>query len=335
MATDNRSASGEAKSYQRLAIEAVIAARPAGDPAKALYEHADVQQTLARFEAADTAALKAQARYRRWKQRGLRATTFGVMLGALLLLPFDLPRVTIGALQTLALLTTFTAIVVVTKWRPLDTWMASRAKAERLRGRIFERIVNAPGGGAAADAASAKLDIVMRAYIEDQIRFFNRRTGEHKRRASEISPLRLLGYLVILIAFGIGLVVTLSASGIKISPVSEWLERWIGLSNSNRWQLALTTAASGILSYSAARTLMDEDSRKAALYGATAKKLERLIAREHPAAVAFAASGDQAAVAAFFARARTVLEQEHAVWSFVHDVEDEDEDARAAATKAR
>lgn len=340
MTTTAKSPIAAPKSYQRAALEASLEGKPADDPARALVASSGVQQTLAAFETADAAAMAAQGRYRRWMRRGLRATTLGVLIGAMLLLPIDawiegVPRYVIGALQALAVFTTFAAVVAVARWRPLDTWMASRAKAERLRGAVFEQIVDAQVGGEPGTVAKAKLDVFMRAYIEDQIGFFEARTRQHRRLASDLSPVRLVGYSIICIGAITSVVVVLSKFGIAIAPVTDWLERWIGLTNSNRWQLALTTAASGLMSYATQRTLLDEDARKAALYDATAKKLRRLIDREHAATAAAAAKGDDTAVKAFFAKARTILELEHAVWSFVHDVGDGEEGDRAVDARAR
>ncbi len=340
MTTADKAAPAPAKSYQRLAIEKVVAARGPGDPAAALYALADAQATLAAFETADTAAIAAQERYQRWKERGLQATTFGVFVGALLLLPFGdrldgWPRTVIGALQTLALLTTFAAIVIVAKFKPQDSWMISRGTAERLRGEIFERVAAAQVSGDAGTVASAKLALIREAYIDDQVGFFEKRTRDHRKRASETSPLRIAGYLVILLAVALGAVVTLRALGVAPVLVVARVDQWIGLAHTSQWQLALTTWASGILSYATARSLMHEDARKAALYDVTAKKLKTLIRREYAVMSVAAARGENAAVAAFFDKARTILEQEHAVWSFVHDFSDDEGTASAEATSAR
>ena len=68
---------------------------------------------------------------------------------------------------------------------------------------------------------------------------------------------------------------------------------------------------------------MEEDERKAALYAVTAKKLRRLIDRDLSKVQTATANGDETALRTFFAEARSILEQEHAVWSFIRPSDDD------------
>ncbi len=101
--------------YQRIEIDKYLASVVATAPIRAVAESDAVQERLAEFERADVAALKAQSLYRRAARTALRATTFGTLVGALLLLPLDryldgAPRIVVGALQTLSLFCTLGAI---------------------------------------------------------------------------------------------------------------------------------------------------------------------------------------------------------------------------------
>lgn len=318
-------------SYQRAAIASVIQEMPTDAPGRTIVQSSSVQDTLTAFEAADAFALAAQARYRSWGRRGLQATTFGILVGAILLFPLEgittgWVRTGIGAFQTLALLMTFGAMLFITWLRPLDQWMIHRAEAERLRGKIFEAIIQAPAPATQTPRAVAegKLLLLLGAYINDQLLFFDKRATELKRAASKISPLRVAAYTIILCAFLLGLAALIGTFGLPTPGLIGRIVALLQLPDASRWQLGLTTMASGLLAYATARTLMDEDERKAALYLATAKKLRRLLDRDHAAVAAAAAAGDEAPVCQLFEKARQILAQEHAVWSFIRERDDEE-----------
>lgn len=319
-----------ATSYQRAAIEEFLKSLPADAPIRSVVASAGVSTQIDAYETADARALAAQAGYRAWGRRGLRATTFGILIGALLLLPLDrwfagTPRTVIGALQTLALVITFGATLLIMWLKPLDQWMSHRAEAEQFRGKIFAAILNGttPAGAYPAAVARQKLDLLMAAHISDQLSFFDKRTGEHKKLASNFSPVRLLGYLLIISAAALGLAALINGLGISLPDALKRLVDLLVLPDANRWQLGITTMASGVLAHATARTLMEDDMRKAALYAVTATKLRRLVARDLPKVQAATANGDETALRTFFAEARSILEQEHAVWSFIRPADDE------------
>jgi uncharacterized membrane protein YidH (DUF202 family) len=319
-----------ATSYQRAAIEAFLKSLPADAPIRSVVASAGASTQIDAYETADARAMAAQARYRAWGRRGLRATTFGILIGALLLLPLDqwfagTPRTVVGALQTLALVITFGATLFIMWLKPLDQWMSHRAEAEQLRGKIFAAILNgaAPAGADPAAVAKQKLDLLMAAHINDQLHFFDKRTGEHKKLASNFSPVRLLGYLLIVGAAALGMAALINGLGVPIPDPLRWLVDLLVLPDANRWQLGIATMASGVLAHATAHTLMEEDLRKAALYAVTAKKLRRLIDRDLPEVKAATANGDETTLRKYFVDARAILEQEHAVWSFIRPSEDE------------
>lgn len=320
--------------YQRQAIERCVAELPAGAPLAAVVASPDVQQALAKFEAADQEAMVSQARCRNWNWRGIAATTFGTLAGAFLLLPIDhqvegLPRQAIGAAQTLALAVSSIATLIVAWLNPLDAWRADRGKAEQERAHIFAVIVDAPlpGGASAAAAAQQKLDVTVRAFIQDQLAYFEKRAAEHTRLASKSAPLHLMAYLLILIAFLLGTAAYLKGWGFALPPLLGHVVDLLAVPEASRWQLGITTMASGILAYATARALMDEDERKAKLYTVTAARLKALLKAPLTEARAAASLGNEGPLRDLFARTRTILEHEHAVWSFLRSTEGDAEPA--------
>ncbi len=135
--------------------------------------------------------------------------------------------------------------------------------------------------------------------------------------------MRILGYLLIVGAGVLGLAALINGLGIPLPNALKRLVDLLVLPDANRWQLGIATMASGVLAHATARTLMEEDMRKAALYAVTATKLRRLINRDLPKVKAATASGDETALRKFFVDARAILEQEHAVWSFIRPSDDE------------
>jgi hypothetical protein len=314
----------QAARYQRAAIERYLATLPATAPLHAVAGSREINTTIAQFEAADAEALAAQERYRKWGLRGLTATTCGVLIGALLLMPLDAWfnlqwRIAVGALQTLMLLITFGAALLILWLRPLDQWMSFRAEAERLRGEIFRTILatSSPPSVDAKALALQKLELLKSAYIDDQLKYFRRRAREHRRYANQASPLRLFAYALIVLGAVLGSASLIRGFGFALPRVLECIVDWLALPNLSRWQLGLTTIASGVLAFTAQRSLMNEDARKAALYTVTADRLTRVLENELPSVRAVATNGDSEAVNWFFKTVRTILEQEHAVWSYM------------------
>ena len=312
--------------YQRQAIQKVLDKLSPDAPVRAVVASQAVQSVLSTYETADKKAGEAQAAFNSWGQRGILATTCGVLIGALFLFPLDAhlngtAGLVAHKLQTAALFVTIFAGVMNFIGKPRHHWMESRATAESSRGSIFAAIVASPGpeGADSSQMATQKLKLIDEAYISDQQKFFDRRGEEHKARARWWSPLRLVAYFIVGIAalIGLNLPDLLPRLAIQVpqnlSPVLAILD----LPEAGRWQLGLTTIAASFLAHATARTLMDEDARKAALYENTEKKLARHIARQRPAVLQAAATGDQHLLVSYFGEAQTILAQEHAVWSFV------------------
>jgi uncharacterized membrane protein YidH (DUF202 family) len=300
-------------------------------PLRQIVESPQVQMALAKFEAADRAAGAAQRRFRSWGRRGIAATTFGVLVGALLLFPIDelvagMPRIAIGALQTLALLTSVMATLVLSWRRPLEEWRSDRGKAERLRAHVLERILGAapPAGADVAQLVAGKRKVLEHAYIADQLEYLLARSEQHRRLAGKVTPLRLLSYAIIAAASLLGVVTLLRGFGV-VGPALHPAIAWLSVEDASRWQLGATTIASGLLAYATARTLLDEDERKATLYKATAARLQQIAGASGPGGGL--GSDAEAALMRQFEAARAILQQEHAVWSFLRLSETEEDEA--------
>ena len=211
------------RNYQLEAIDAALAGLPVDAPLRAIVRGEDVQAKLAAYEYADRKAVAEQTRFRFWGGVGLSATTFGVMVGALLLLPLDSWlsgqwRSVISGLQTLALVVMIGAAMLTGWLQPQQHWMLSRSAAERLRNEIFQSVLS--GGAPAVNGialSQQKLDLLMSAHLLDQLRFFQKRSREHERAAGDFTPLRLVGYLLIGCAIVLGVIASLYGLGVPLT----------------------------------------------------------------------------------------------------------------------
>jgi hypothetical protein len=310
--------------YQRLEIERFLGGLPAAAPLRAAVAAGGVWPAVDAFEAADKAAVAAQGRYRRAARLALRATTFGTLAGALLLLPLDqflngAPKYAIGALQTVSLICTLGAVWWLGRRRPVDAWMQSRAEAEQARGAIFEAVLEAHPAGAydAGTLTAEKLDCIQQAHIDDQLRYFDKASRRHAKAASRNSPLRLAGYVLIGAAFivgGVGLIQVAEAFGFVGFAALHGVASLFTASDLSRAQLGLGTMASSILAHATARSMLEQDERNAALYTLTARRLRAYLERNRGDVRARAAAGDLASVTAFYRGARQILEAEHTAW---------------------
>jgi len=310
--------------YQRAAIEEYLKGVPATAPIRAVVASPAVQDQLKAFEKADQDAIIAQARYRRYAYLALAATTLSALAGAVLILPLgqvlpEFPRPAASLIQTVSLLVSVIAIQWLLWRRPLDDWLASRARAEQLRGRIFEAILaeGTEDGGSSA-LVRQKLDCAMAAHVEDQLAFFKNSATRHRTTARALSPLSVLGYLLLTLAVAIGflgLPPLLTSFHVSVMPEIVAIAAALTPLEHSQWQLGFGTMASNLLAHMTARSMLDQDERKASLYEATADRISELVGAERAATEAAADQGDLAAVTAFFERLRRVLEGEHAAWS--------------------
>ena len=310
--------------YQRDAIAAYLATLPAISVLPPIVLSPAVQAKLATFEAADASALRFQSRFRRISTIALWATTIGTLIGALLLFPRvhalnGLPRSIIAVLQTAALIVAFISIQWIGRRKPVEAWMVNRAEAERLRGEIFEAVLDEPAPTAAdtAKLAAEKLGLLLAGYGDDQLTYFRRAAERHARAARRLTPLRMTGYLLLAVAVAMGGVATLHIATEAGLALPEWLQSWrngVVTNDPGLWQLGLGTMASCLIAHASTRALMDQNERIASLYSRTAAKLELIIAERYAGTQTAAAEGDASALYSFLDHIRDVLEQEHAAW---------------------
>jgi hypothetical protein len=322
--TNTRIADPKSKLYQRAKIEAYLQTVESDAPIRLAIDGPVAQSSLAAFEKADALALAFQQRYRRVGRLALWAATIGTLVGAFLLLPLDrwidaLSRGVIGGIQTMTLIVTFLAIQWIGWRKPIDQWMTHRAAAERQRGTVFEVIVTAigPAGTDGKSLSMQKLDCLMTAHVEDQLRYFDKSCIKHKMAAGRATPLRLVGYVLVGIAMVFGAAALVQFLVTLGWPVPDWLTQAanaIAITDANRWQLGLGTIASSLLAHTNARTMMDQDERNAALYAATARKVREYVRDELEGVRVKAKAGENEAIVTFFRGVRRILEAEHLAW---------------------
>lgn len=324
---------------QRAVMQRALDKHPPQGPVHAAARSEAVQQALAAYERADADALELQASYRRWARIVLRTTAVGGLLGAVVLLPPGLlggaapaVRGAVGGAQAVALVVGILAMQWIAWRRPLDGWMRERAEAEHQRGEVFRALVaaEAPPGADAKELTRQKLAVAMEAHVGDQLAFYKSACRRHSKGASRVSPLRLLGYVLIALALALSIASLFEGLASLARYMSwhlpgwfEWLAakaNWIVDNDGRRWQVVAGTISSSVLAYAAARSLLDQNERNLSLYTAVVQKLETLIETGRGAVDTAAAEGRVADVAAFLDEARTIMQSEHAVWIGINRV---------------
>lgn len=311
------------KLYQRREIEKAIAAHPMSVELRRVHESAAMQSALTEHEIRDAEAMRFQTHFKRAGRVMLGASTVGAVMGAVLLLPQSLvavlPPGLVGAAQTLALVIATLSAWWITASRRVDKWMGARAEAEELRGRYFRGFLQAPpaSGADAAKLLRGRLDVFHAAYVEDQLRFFEKRSKENEKACGRWTPLRLFGYALFVVVSILALPLIgrlLSWAGYSVWPWLAHLTDWLLTHEADRWRLAAATIASSLLAHASAQTLLDQNARTAALYRATAARVAQFLAVRRRDAEHAADRGDQVAVKSYVSDVQRILEAEHFAW---------------------
>lgn len=282
----------------------------------------DIEERLARFDQADTTALKEQKSYRRFGRLALWAMMTGTIIGALLLLPTERwidgrPRKITEALQALALILTFIAVIWIALRQSVGQWMQSRAAAERTRADVFRAIVRA--GANAKEVLAPALACFKDAHLDWQLGYFNNRGRRHRQSAGNATPFKVVGYLLAAVAVCLGVVGLANLAddlGFPPWPSVRTVVDWLLPYQPARWQLGLGAIASSILAFASARSFMDQDDRNASCYALAAAELQRIRTTDLPRAEAAAAAGNAADVMAFCEKVQAILDAEHLAWVY-------------------
>jgi hypothetical protein len=305
----------------RQALQLHLAKLAPDAPVRGAIAAPDVEDRIAKFDAADAIALREQSAYRRLGRFGLWAMLTGAIAGALVLLPLETmvpsrTRYAIEALQGVALIVTFVAIGWISVRKSVGQWMKARALAEGMRADVFRAVMRS--GVSVPELLPAALDCFKDAHLDWQLGYFRKRGRQHARAAGNLAPLRVLGYLLSALALvlaGIGLINLAAEMGFTMGALTGWARRW-AITESGRWQLGLGVIGSSVLAFASARTFMDQDERNASCYASVREKLESMERDELPAAEQAARGGKAADVMAFCEKVQTILDAEHLAWSF-------------------
>jgi hypothetical protein len=247
------------------------------------------------------------------------------VIGAVALLPirFDgLLRAALEAIQGLAMILTFVAVIWMGWHKPVGEWMRARAKAEGIRADLFRTIMQAADGTRTLLAPA--LDCFGIAHLGWQLGFYKKRGPEHRRAAGHISPYRITGYLLLVTALLLGFAgLVNSAEGLGWSwPPLTAAIKLIPLERPGAWQLGVGAIASNVLAFASARSFMDQDDRNASCYALAAQELEALERDELPKAKAAAVAGRFQDVQAFCEKVQSVLSAEHSAWTYSRPADD-------------
>ena len=200
--------------------------------------------------------------------------------------------------------------------KPAGYWMEFRAEAETIRAEVFRAIIDI---GAAKGLLAQALDCFGDAHLRWQSKFYKRRGPEHDKAAGHMTPVRIVGYLLLLAALVLGfagLVKMIAEWGLSWQPLTAAVA-WIPLERPGSWQLGLGAMASSILAFASARSYMDQDERNAECYKHAANQLDKLEAHDLPVAEVGAIAGKADEVRAFCEQVQAILSAEHNAWKFM------------------
>jgi hypothetical protein len=297
----------------------------ATSPLREVIASPDIQGRLAKFDAADAAALAEQRSYRRFGRFALWAMMVGTLLGAFALLPIrldDRPRLVLQVLQGLAMILMVGALVWIGLRKPVGQWMRARAEAERLRADVFRAIARAGVGD--RQLLAPALACFIDAHLDWQLGFFRKRGPQHRKAASQVAPFKIVGHVLLLAALLLGFAGLVKAAadlGWSWEPLTS-VARRLPFENLGSWQLGLGVMASSVLAFASARSFMDQDDRNAACYALAADELATIKREELSKAEAAAAAGNVADVLAFCEKVQSVLSAEHNAWVYARPPDD-------------
>lgn len=299
-------------------IEKHKATLAADAPLRTMLESQAFRDHLVGYEQMNRSAIKAQSRYRRWGLVALSLATLATLLAALTLLPIstlfphDATRYVSG-LQFAA--NAFSLLIVwqLNRTGAIDSWMTSRAEAERLRGMLFAELLRAPDppGADPSKTWQEKLELLEAAHLGYQQAYFESAARRNTTSARRLSLPRRLALAAIALAGVIGAITFLDWWPRDFTNLVPWLKL---VEEPIRWQLGLNTFASGLLAFASAHAMIHQNERNAVLFRRSAEQLAALRASEGKATADAARRGDGGQVLAYAQKAQAILEADHIVW---------------------
>ena len=291
-------------------------------PLRRVLEQPELTQIVARFRAADAAAIAAQARYKRIGRTGLYAATLATLIGSVFLLPLE-PWMTevrgaASALQIISLVIAFLAARLLALTRPFNAWMNKRAEAEIARVELFNQIVRADEMSRTGELSllSLKLEYFRRYQLDVQRRYYRGRGEQHAASLWRNNRWLSLSLSITVVSVLLVTLVALqmaAAWGVPVPTQIIALSGYFPPGHINRILLALGVIASALYGLGVARSLMDLDERNASRYLTTAENLD-YVSSNLTEARAAAAADDAGAVLAFIDRVQGLISSEHQEW---------------------
>ena len=303
---------------------------PEGGALKRVLERPEIARIMQEFKDNDSAAVAAQARYKRAGRLGLYAATTATVAGAIFLLPIEhlmAPvRGYVSAVQIGALVLAFLASRWLASARPFDAWMKQRAMAEIARARLFDTIARTEeeARGGELPLLPLKLEYFRRYQLDVQRRYYRERGAQHKAAAWRNNRWLSASFLLTILSVLLGAVIVLNmAAGLGLGLPSWIAERLaaVPMPNLNRVILALGVIASGLYGLGVARSLMDLDERNASRFETVAANLEYLSGADLAAARAAAAAGRAQEVLDFMHEVEQQISAEHKEWVILASLE--------------
>lgn len=293
---------------------------PEAGPLKRVLMRDNLKAIIDLYISGDADARTAQTRYRRLALTAAVAGFGAVLLGGLMLLPKDeaLPVLVATAapiLQFALLAISILSSLAVALFKPFDTWMHARARAETARVGLFRAVLAAeePSSQAELPLLPLQLEYFRRYQLEVQRAYYRGRGGQHARSVRRAGILRLVALLLAALA-GVPLLFTLlgpERTPELIGPLVRWLS---GGETAERILLSASVIGGGLQGLLASYSLVSQSERNAVRYLDTAGNLDDLSTRPLEDARLAAGQGEREPVLAFAALVDEQISSEHREW---------------------
>lgn len=291
---------------------------------KRVLEGPELQQIIQQFRVTDTAAIAAQARYKRIGRISLYAGTIATVVGALFLLPLgDWLKGSLAlagsALQIGSMLVAFLASRILLVTKPFDAWMKQRAEAEIARIELFDRITRTELAhkGDELPLLPLKLEYFRRYQLDVQQRYYRGRGTEHAGAMRRNNAWLKLSFALTIISVLLGLLLGARLAADWLPVLRAWVPDWsneLARLELNRVLLTLGVLASAFYGLGVARSLMDLDERNASRFLTNAENLDYLSRTSLPQARQAAEDGRSDDVYEFIQRVQGLVSSEHKEW---------------------
>jgi SMODS and SLOG-associating 2TM effector domain 1 len=296
--------SGSPDDYGLSPVEHAAQLKTSAPKLAALLTRSAPVELAHQYADADTEALAAERKFKRWVIRANRAVlataTVSALLMAVALLAGRLGGLTQTILIVLALMGVATGGIAsmslfrVKEGRLLEDWMTARARAETKRLSYFSYIVNSSAGPLDLQLELLKLEYFRRYQLDLQLAYYKTRRSGHRNSAERTLDISAGSVLVAAIASG--------AAGVLGALRSEWAA--LG---------SLAVFGAALQAFAAARESLNQDRRNAERYDNTAQALQGLRERLDDVRLGIAA-GSTSVLGEYVAAVQDQLSLEHRQW---------------------